>query len=99
MSAPDRSVAQAKAHSISAQVELGRKASEVGQLQVELGKAVALLFQLHARVQTQREARRRTVRLVGYLFVRWRRTRRPPVFTAAPRPRAIPDWIAAAVNP
>lgn len=92
------SAEQARAHSAGCRLEVGRQAVEARQLKVELGRATALLLQLHAREQTHRQAARRIVRVVVYLFERSRRERRRFFLAGAPRPDRIRDWIPAAAN-
>lgn len=90
-------VEDAKASAVGYRVEIGRKAAEIRELKVELGKATVLLLQLHGRQQGQRNAGRRVARLVLYLFERTRRTRRVPPVPQA-RIRAVTGWRPAAAN-
>ncbi len=94
----EMSAEQARAHSIGARLEAGRKAVEAQELKVELGRATALLLRLHAREQTHREAARRVTRLIAYLFDRSQRERRRIYLAGAPRPGRVREWAPATAN-
>jgi hypothetical protein len=92
------SAGQARAHSIGARLEAGRKAVEALEFKAELGRATALLRCLHAREQTHRQAARRVVRLVAYLFDRSQRERRRIFLAGAPRSERMRDWATATAS-
>jgi hypothetical protein len=61
--------------------------AEISRLQVELDKKTAMILALRAREQVRKQAFRRIVKLLFYLFVRSKRRHDPalPLFTAPQR--------------
>lgn len=90
--------AEAKASVVGYRAEIGRKAAEVRELKVELGKATLLVLKLHGRQQAHRSAGRRIAKLVLYLYARLQRQRREPypsAVAALSRVRELRVWTPA----
>ncbi len=89
---------EAKASVVGYRAEIGRKAAEVRELKVELGKATVLLLRLHGRQQAHRTAGRRVAKLVLYLYGRMQRLQREPApsaVAALSRLRELRTWAPA----
>jgi hypothetical protein len=90
--------AEAKASVVGYRAEIGRKAAEVRELKVELGKATVLVLKLHDRQRAHRTAGQRIAKLVLYLYVRLQRQRREPspsAVAALSRLRELRTWTPA----
>jgi hypothetical protein len=97
----EASAAAAKASVVGYRAEIGRKAAEVRELKVELGRATVLLLKLHGCQQAHRSAGRRIAKLALYLYVRLQRQRREPAPSAVlalSRVRELRAWTPVAAR-
>jgi hypothetical protein len=89
---------EAKASVVGYRAEIGRRAAEVRELKVELGRVTALLFKLHGRQKAHRTAGQRIAKLVLYLYRRLQRLQREPApsaVAALSRLRELRVWSSA----
>ncbi len=94
--------AEAKASVVGYRAEIGRKAAEVRELKVELGKATVLVLKLHDRQRAHRPAGQRIAKLMLYLYVRLQRQRREPspsAVAALSRLRELRAWTPVEAQP
>ncbi len=60
--------------------DIQKRNAEIGRLQVELDKRMALIFALRTREEVRKGVVRRVLKIVLYFYIRARRRRRPPLF-------------------